>query len=164
MQKPNRKYKYKILVLNGPTLGLLGVREPGVYGLATLEAIMRELDAYGRECGVCVEAAQSDLEGVLVERILAARGVYDGIIMNPAGLTHTSVALRDALQAVELPCVEVHLSNTAARDDFRHRSLTAGACLGQIMGFGAVGYRLALDGLMEHFGLAGKAVKKRGYT
>ncbi len=150
-------------MLNGPNLGLLGVREPSVYGSATLPAIMRDLAAYGRTRGARVEAAQSDLEGALVERILAARGVYDGLIMNPAGFTHTSVALRDALQAAELPCVEVHLSNTAARDDFRRRSLTAGACLGQVMGFGAAGYRLALDGLLEH--LAGKAaVKKKGHV
>ncbi len=157
MHKPH--LQFKILVLNGPNLGLLGVREPAVYGAATLEAIMRELAAYGREHGARVDAVQSDLEGTLVERILGARGVYDGVIMNPAGFTHTSVALRDALQAAEVPCVEVHLSNTAARDDFRRRSLTAAACLGQVMGFGAVGYRLALDGLLEH--LAGEAAAKQ---
>ncbi len=161
MQKPN--LQFKILALNGPNLGLLGVREPALYGAATLEAIMRELAAYGRERGARVDAAQTDLEGELVKRILGARGVYDGLIMNPAGFTHTSVALRDALQAAELPCVEVHLSNTAARDDFRRRSLTAAACLGQIMGFGAAGYRLALDGLLEY--LAGEAAaKKKGYV
>jgi len=161
MQKPSRQFK--ILVLNGPNLGLLGVREPAIYGTATLDEIMRQLAAYGRTRGARVEAAQSDVEGVLVERILAARGVCHGLIINPAGFTHTSVALRDALQAAELPCVEVHLSNTAARDDFRHRSLTAGACLGQIMGFGPAGYRLALDGLLEH--LAGSpAANKKGHV
>ncbi len=142
--------EYNILVLNGPNLGALGTREPDVYGKTTLADIIRELTEYARGHAVNLTAKQSDIEGVLVEHILAARNVFHGIIFNPAGFTHTSVALRDALQAVEVPCVEVHLSNTAARDDFRQRSLTAAACLAQIMGFGALGYRLALDGLLNY--------------
>jgi 3-dehydroquinate dehydratase-2 len=97
-----------------------------------------------------VEHVQSNEEGELVSQLLASREKFDGIILNPAAYTHTSVALRDALQAVTLPCVEVHLTNTAAREEFRHVSLTAGACLGQIMGFGAMGYHLALIGLVQY--------------
>jgi 3-dehydroquinate dehydratase-2 len=104
--------------------------------------------ASGRKLGALVESFQSNEEGVLVTRIGSAPGRYDGIVINPAGYTHTSVAIRDALLACRLPCVEVHLSNTQAREEFRHRSLTAGACIGQIMGFGERSYVLALDGLV----------------
>jgi len=97
-----------------------------------------------------VEAFQSDVEGELVARILGSRGAVDGILFNPGAYTHTSVALRDALQAVSVPCVEVHLSNTAAREPFRRDSLTAAACVGQVMGFGALSYYVALAGLVEH--------------
>jgi 3-dehydroquinate dehydratase-2 len=140
----------KILVLNGPNLQLLGRREPGVYGTATLPELMAAVEARGRELGVAVEWFQANEEGALVARIGAALGAYDGLILNPGAYTHTSVALRDALQAVAIPCVEVHLSNTHAREEFRHRSLTAAACLGQIMGFGGQSYLLALDGLVQH--------------
>lgn len=140
----------KILVLNGPNLGLLGTREPGVYGTVTLANIMDQLVAHGREKGVDVDWYQSDVEGELVSRIGASRGMYDGIIMNPAAYTHTSVALRDALQAVAMPCVEVHLSNIHAREPFRHTSLTAAVCVGQILGFGPLSYLLGLDALVEH--------------
>lgn len=148
-----------ILLLNGPNLGCLGAREPGMYGTETLDAIVRRVRNRGKAMGVDVEAFQSDNEGELVSRILDSQGKVDGIIFNPAAYTHTSVALRDALQAVRIPCVEVHLSNTAAREDFRRTSLTAGACLGQIMGFGALGYDLALTGLVEH--LSSCAVRKK---
>ncbi len=139
----------KVLLLNGPNLGRLGWREPGVYGAETLSAIVARLRTQAAELGVRLDAFQSDVEGELVDRILASAGVYDGILFNPGGFTHTSVALRDALQAVPTPCVEVHLSNTAAREGFRHSSLTAAACRGQVMGFGALGYKLALVGLLE---------------
>lgn len=139
----------KILVLNGPNLGLLGTREPGVYGTLTLADMMRRLEIYGREKGVEVEWFQSDIEGELVARIGASRGRYDGIIMNPAAYTHTSVAIRDALQAVPVPCVEVHLSNIHAREPFRHTSMTAAVCVGQILGFGPMSYLLGLDALVE---------------
>ncbi len=146
----------KILTLNGPNLGLLGRREPSVYGGATLAEIMAELQSYGKRRDVAVDWFQSDNEGDLVKRIGESRGVYDGIIMNPAAFTHTSVALRDALQAVDVPCVEVHLSNTHAREPFRHVNFTAAACIGQIMGFGAMSYHLALDALVEY------VAKKKG--
>ncbi len=139
----------KVLVLNGPNLGLLGTREPGLYGRDTLPDIMEGLRKRAAELGLSLDWMQSDDEGELVRRIGAACGQYDGLILNPAAYTHTSVALRDALQAVPIPCVEVHLSNVHAREDFRQRSLTAGACVGQICGFGAVSYRLALEALAE---------------
>jgi len=138
----------KILVLNGPNLQLLGTREPGLYGAQTLDAIMSALVARGHAAGAAVEWAQSNSEGELVDRIGAAPGNYDGIIFNPGAYTHTSVALRDAIQGVTLPVVEVHLSNIHARENFRAVSLTASACVGQISGFGAPGYSLALDGLI----------------
>ena len=139
----------KILVLNGPNLNLLGRREPGIYGREDLEAIIERVRARAGELGVEVDAAQSNDEGALVSTIGEAPGRYDGIIFNPAAYTHTSVALRDALLAAGVPCVEVHLSNTHAREEFRHRSLTAAACVGQIMGFGGQGYVLALEALVE---------------
>jgi len=140
----------KILVLNGPNLSVLGKREPALYGAETLDDIIQGLRERAATLGVQMEQAQSNEEGVLVSRILASPEAFDGIIFNPAAYTHTSVALRDALQAVKVPCVEVHLTNTAAREGFRHVSLTAGACLGQIMGFGAMGYHLALIGLVQY--------------
>ena len=140
----------KILVLNGPNLNLLGTREPEVYGRVNLEQITTAVRQKGAELGVEVESFQSNDEGALVSRIGESQGCFDGIILNPAAYTHTSVALRDALQAVSVPCIEVHLSNTLAREEFRHKSLTAGACIGQIMGFGAGSYVLALQALVEH--------------
>lgn len=140
----------RILLLNGPNLSALGAREPRLYGAQTLETIVRETQTQARALGAEVDTFQSNEEGALVTRILQAPGAYDGLLFNPAAFTHTSVALRDALQAVRLPCVEVHLSNTAAREEFRHHSLTAAACIGQVMGFGARSYRLALIGLVEH--------------
>ena len=140
----------KILVLNGPNLNMLGRREPAMYGKETLDDIINGLRELAGTLGVQVEHLQSNEEGVLVSQIQACRDKFDGIILNPAAYTHTSVALRDALQAVPVPCVEVHLTNTAAREEFRHLSLTAGACLGQIMGFGAMGYHLALTGLVQY--------------
>jgi 3-dehydroquinate dehydratase-2 len=144
----------KILVINGPNLGLLGRREPGLYGSRTLAEILQETRARAAELGVELDDFQSDVEGELVRRIGAAAGRYDGLILNPAAYTHTSVALRDALQAVAIPCVEVHLSNVAAREDFRRASYTAAACVGQIAGFGPDGYRLALEGLVRRIGTA----------
>jgi len=142
----------KILVLNGPNLNLLGTREPGIYGALTLAQIMARLADEARARSVDIEWHQSNQEGELVDRIGASRGRFDGIILNPAAYTHTSVALRDALQAVAVPCVEVHLSNVHAREGFRHTSLTAAACIGQIAGFGPIGYVLALEALIEYLG------------
>lgn len=140
----------KILVVNGPNLNLLGKREPDVYGRESLGEIMSKLKACGKKLDVKIETYQSNEEGELVTRIGESSGEYDGIIINPAGYTHTSVAIRDALQACGLPCVEVHLSNIHAREDFRHTSLTAGACIGQISGFGGMSYILALDAIAGH--------------
>lgn len=139
-----------ILVLNGPNLNLLGRREPGIYGTASLKTILAETARHARRLGARIESFQSNEEGALVTRIGDSPGRYDGIIINPAGYTHTSVAIRDALLACGLPCVEVHLSNTHKREEFRHRSLTAGACIGQIMGFGPRSYILGLEALVGH--------------
>jgi 3-dehydroquinate dehydratase-2 len=138
----------KILVLHGPNLNLLGRREPAVYGKETLGDIVEKLRDRAQQQGVEIESFQHNEEGALVTRIGEAMGAYDGIIINPAAYTHTSVALRDAIAAVGLPCIEVHLSNVHAREEFRHRSLTAAVCVGQVIGFGAMSYLLALDGLL----------------
>jgi 3-dehydroquinate dehydratase-2 len=140
----------KILLLNGPNLNLLGRREPAIYGAATLGEIVAQVIAFGKELGVEVEAFQTNDEGALVSRIGESPGRFDGILMNPAAYTHTSVAIRDALSAAGVPCVEVHLSNIHAREAFRHKSLTAAVCLGQIAGFGAMSYRLGLEALVAH--------------
>ena len=138
----------RILVVNGPNLGLLGTREPEIYGTTTLADIVGAVKTAAEAKGVQADAFQSDVEGELVKALLAARGVYDGIILNPAAYTHTSVALHDAIKACGVPVVEVHLSNVYAREGYRHESLTAGACRGQICGFGPDGYLLALDALL----------------
>ncbi len=138
-----------IYVLNGPNLNLLGTREPGIYGRTTLAEIDTRLRELGAKRNAVVESFQSNHEGALLDRIQAARRTHQAIIINPGGLTHTSVALRDALIASELPVVEVHLSNIHAREDFRQRSLVAGIALGQISGLGAKGYELALDALLD---------------
>ena len=139
-------------VLHGPNLNLLGAREPAIYGTTTLDEIDRALFAHGARHQVSVRCYQSNSEGDLVTRIQEARTQADGIIFNPAGYTHTSVALRDALTAVALPTVEVHLSNIAAREPFRRRSLIAPVCIGTISGLGPLGYHLALDALLGRDG------------
>jgi len=138
----------KILVLHGPNLNLLGQREPEIYGRATLAEIDAGLSKLGIESGAQVETFQSNHEGALIDRIHQARGRVDGILINPGGLTHTSVSLRDALAAVEVPVIEVHLSNVYAREPFRHTSLIAPIALGQISGLGPIGYELALRALL----------------
>ena len=140
----------KILLLNGPNLQLLGTREPGIYGSDTLASITGEVQSCGRELGCEVVARQSNIEGELVSRIGDARkDGFDGIIINAAAYTHTSVALRDAISAAALPAVEVHLSNTAAREEFRHHSFIAPVCTGVIAGFGRDSYLLALRALVS---------------
>ena len=139
----------KILVINGPNLNLLGTREPDVYGSETLADIGKAVSDAASAIDVELDTFQSNEEGALVTKIGESAGVYDGLIINPAAYTHTSVALRDAISACGVPCVEVHLSNTHAREEFRHKSLTAPLCMGQVMGFGGTGYVLALNGLVK---------------
>lgn len=139
----------RILVLHGPNLNLLGAREPEVYGRATLAEIDSRLAELAHSQGADLESAQSNHEGALIDRIHAARGACDGIIINAGGLTHTSVALRDALAASELPVIEVHLSNIHAREPFRRSSLTAEVAVGSVVGLGPIGYELALRALLE---------------
>ena len=140
-----------VVVLHGPNLNLLGSREPHIYGHTTLQEIDVGLRTRGRELGLLVQTFQSNQEGALIDRVQQARGQASGLIINAGGLTHTSVSLRDAIAAVALPTVEVHLSNLHAREEFRHRSLLAPICLGQIAGLGPVGYRLALETLAQLF-------------
>jgi len=139
----------KILVLHGPNLNLLGEREPEIYGRTTLAEIDAALREQASARGASVDAFQSNHEGALIDRIQAARRTHQAIIINPGGLTHSSVALRDALAATGLPIVEVHLSNIHAREPFRHHSYVSGIALGQISGLGAKGYELALDALLD---------------
>jgi len=141
---------HRVLVVHGPNLNLLGTREPEVYGTATLEEINGDLTAAAKEWGAEVEFFQSNHEGALVDRIQEAQSWADGILINPAGLTHTSVSLRDALVATELPIVEVHLSNIFAREEFRRHSFISPIAIGVICGFGPMGYGLALNALLEH--------------
>ncbi len=133
-----------MLVLHGPNLNLLGTREPEVYGRTTLAEIDARLAVVAAREGLVVESHQSNHEGVLIDLLHTARGRCAGVVLNAGGLTHTSVALRDAIVAVELPTIEVHVSNTTAREAFRHASLVGPVCVGRIEGLGADGYELAL--------------------
>lgn len=143
-----------VLVLNGPNLNLLGTRQPEVYGSTTLSDVETLCVTHGDTLGMAVTCLQSNHEGVLIDAIHAAKGVHGGIVLNAGAFTHTSVALMDAISSVELPVVEVHLSNIHAREAFRHKSYIAPVALGQIAGFGAQGYVLALEALSSHFGSA----------
>jgi 3-dehydroquinate dehydratase-2 len=140
----------RLLLLNGPNLNLLGRREPGLYGQQSLAAIEQSLQERAAAAGVALDCFQSNVEGALVERIHQAMGQVDGILINAGAYTHTSIALRDALLGVAIPFVELHLSNTHAREPFRHHSFLADRAIGVVSGFGATSYTLAFDGLLQH--------------
>ncbi|WP_291726631.1 type II 3-dehydroquinate dehydratase [Leisingera sp. F5] len=146
-----------ILVLNGPNLNLLGTRQPDIYGSVTLAMVEQACADHAQTLGVSVSCVQSNHEGALIDAIHAAKGQHHGIILNAGAYTHTSIALMDALISVEIPAVEVHLSNIHAREPFRHTSYIAKAALGQICGFGAQGYLLGLDALKAHLDVAATA-------
>ena len=135
----------KILVIHGPNLNLLGTREVDVYGSVTIEEINKELKKCAKSKGIALEIMQSNHEGDIVEKVGGAKGKFDAILINPAAYTHTSVAIRDAISAVSIPTVEVHLSNIYAREEFRHTSLIAPVANGQVSGFGKMSYMLGLE-------------------
>ena len=141
---------HSILILNGPNLNLLGTRQPEVYGSTTLADIEALCEARAKELGIDIAFAQSNHEGALVDMLHAARGVHDGVILNAGAYTHTSVALMDAISSVMLPVIELHLSNIHAREAFRQHSYIAPVAIGQICGFGAAGYPLAMEAMVSH--------------
>lgn len=154
MATPTKRTKtrsmLRILVLHGPNLNLLGTRERSLYGRTTLKTIEAQMAKLGKQERIHVESRQSNLEGELVTWIQEARDRFDAIVINPAGYTHTSVAIRDAIAAVEVPTVEVHLTNIHAREKFRRQSYIAGVAVGQISGFGPVGYLLGIKAAVDH--------------
>ena len=139
----------KFLLLNGPNLNLLGTREPEIYGADTLASIELEVCTRAKELGVEVVCKQSNCEGELIDFLHAARGEFDGVMLNAGAYTHYSIAIRDAISAIELPCVEIHLSNVHKREEFRHTSVIAPVCVGVICGFGKMSYLLALEALAK---------------
>ncbi|WP_299546032.1 type II 3-dehydroquinate dehydratase [uncultured Helicobacter sp.] len=142
----------KVMVIQGPNLNMLGIRDPRIYGPVKLETIHENIQTQAQQMGVEVSFFQSNFEGEIVDKIQECFGQFDGIIINPAAYSHTSVAIRDAIAAVNIPTIEVHISNIHAREKFRQESLTAAVCAGVIAGFGPLGYHLALNGLTQIVG------------
>lgn len=140
----------KLLLINGANLNMLGVREPEKYGKETLEDIEAEMISESKNLGCELDVWQSNIEGEIVEKIQHALGVYDGILINAGGYTHTSVVIRDAISAVNIPTVEIHMTNIYKREEFRHTSLLSGVCVATIAGFGKQSYLLALKGLITY--------------
>ena len=140
----------KILLINGANLNMLGSREPEKYGSTTLKDIEFGVIQRGNELGVQVDIWQSNHEGEIVDKIQSAKGVYDGILINAGGYTHTSVVIRDAIASVQIPTVEIHMTNIHAREEFRHTSLLSGVCIAQVVGFKELSYTLALEGLVNY--------------
>lgn len=139
----------KIVVIQGPNLNMLGIRELNIYGPMKLEDIHQQMKTFAEQTRIDIEFFQSNLEGEIVDRIQECLGDADGIIINPAAYTHTSIAIRDAISAIQIPTMEVHLSNIHQREEFRHISLTAPVCTGQIVGMGPFGYHLAMVGMTQ---------------
>jgi 3-dehydroquinate dehydratase-2 len=139
----------KIQVIQGPNLNMLGVREQNIYGPMKLEDIHSQMKAYAEQSGIEIEFFQSNLEGEIVDKIQECLGDADGIIINPAAYTHTSIAIRDAIKAVALPTIETHISNVYAREEFRQKSLIAPVCAGQVTGFGPFSYHMAMVGMVQ---------------
>ncbi|KOA18871.1 3-dehydroquinate dehydratase [Clostridium homopropionicum DSM 5847] len=141
----------KILVINGPNINMLGIREKHIYGTMNYENMCKYIKEKASELSVEVEIVQSNIEGEIINFIQGAYEKYDGIVINPGAYTHYSIAIFDALMSIEIPKVEVHISNIHKREEFRHKSVTAAACVGQICGFGIYGYVMAINALLEEF-------------
>lgn len=139
----------KILVIHGPNLNMVGIREPGVYGTEGIESINAYIKAHASSKGLECDVFQSNHEGAIIDKLHEARTAYDGVVLNAGALTHYSIAVRDAIAAIKIPVVEVHLSNVHAREEFRHTSVIAPVCAGGVFGFGKVSYKLAVDALSE---------------
>ena len=140
----------KILIINGANMNMLGFREPEKYGSMTLKDLEKDLYAYSFELGVDIETFQSNHEGEIVEKIHSAKNNFDGIVINAGAYTHTSIAIRDAVSSVNIPTVEVHMTNIYKREEFRHHSYLAPVCIGQISGFGLNSYKLGLNAIVTH--------------
>lgn len=140
----------KLLLLNGPNLNLLGTREPEKYGKTTLKDIEEHLTKIAQENNIQLDCYQSNHEGDIIDKIQEAKNIYDGILLNAGGYTHTSVAIRDAISSVQVPTVEIHLTNIHAREEFRHNSLISAVCIGQICGFGAYSYDLGFNAIVNY--------------
>ena len=143
----------KILVINGVNLNMLGIRETEKYGSMTLKDLEKELYAFSFELGINIETFQSNFEGEIVEKIHNAKNNFDGIVINAGAYTHTSIAIRDAISAVDLPCTEVHITNIYKREEFRHHSYLAPVCIGQISGFGINSYKLGLKAVVDYLSI-----------